>query len=233
MTEGLHRPPRGSRSRRRLNRGIRSADSPGTAPAPGLQSVLNAVGLAIRDAVVGMGSDGTIVTWNLGAEEIFGYREDEVLGTTMNCLFLAGEGQGTGVLPAGTFLPGRPARFRTKTGAEFEAILTIAPVSTDGGNAMGSVAVIAKAARLEPCLQKEVLQRIEENIIQSATLNDRIRNPLQVIAALAGFVDGDMRDKILLQVEAIDEVVRQLDRGNLESVAVREYLLKRHLTTAP
>ncbi len=233
MTEGLRRPPRGARSRRRLNRGIRPADSPGTAPAPGLQSVLNAVGLAIRDAVVGMESDGTIVTWNHGAEEIFGYREDEVLGTTMNRLFLAGEGQGAGLLPAGTFLPGRPARFRTKAGAEFEAILTIVPVSTDGRNAMGSVTVIAKAARPEPCLQKEVLQRLEENIIQSATLNDRIRNPLQVIAALAGFVDGDMRDKILLQVEAIDEVVRQLDQGNLESVAVREYLRKRHLTTAP
>ena len=73
-----------------------------------------------------------------------------------------------------------------------------------------------------------VLRQLEENVEQLMTLNDRIRNPLQVIAALAGFMDGDVRDKVLLQVEMIDETVRQLDLGTLESTSIREYLRKHH-----
>ncbi len=210
-----------------------SLGSPEATLTPGVQSALSAVGLGVRDAVIGMHSDGTIVTWNRGAEEIFGYRENEVLGTAMSRLFLVGEGRERGRLPEGKFLPGRPARFRTKAGAEFEAILAVVSISPDGGKAMGSVAVITMAAPPASCLQKEVLQQLEGNIEQLATLNDRIRNPLQVIAAYAEFVDGDARDKILLQVEAINEVVRQLDRGGLESVAVREYLRKHRQMTAP
>ncbi len=90
-----------------------------------------------------------------------------------------------------------------------------------------------EAAPLKPCLQEEVLQRLDENIVQLSTLNDRIRNPLQVIAASAEFVDDDARDKILLQVEAINDVVRQLDRGDLESEAVRDYLRKHREIQAP
>jgi PAS domain S-box-containing protein len=198
-----------------------------------LQSTLNAVGLGVRDAVIGMGSDGTIVTWNHGAEELFGYRWDEALGTTMSHLFPGGEGREAAPPPSETLLPGRPARFRTKAGAEFEAILTIVPISPGGGEAMGSAAIIATAVPQASRLQREALQQFEENIVQLATLNDRIRNPLQVIAAFAEFVDSDARDTILLQVEAINEVVRQLDRGALKSVAVREYFRKHCQISVP
>jgi PAS domain S-box-containing protein len=198
-----------------------------------LQSALNAVGLGVRDAVIGMGSDGTIITWNHGAEELFGYQGDEALGTTMNHLFSAGEGREAAPLPSETLLPGRLARFRTKGGAEFEAILTVVPVSPGGGEAMGSAAVNTTAAPPASCLQREALQQFEENIVQLATLNDRIRNPLQVIAAFAEFVDSDARDTILLQVEAINEVVQQLDRGTLKSVAVREYFRKHRRISVP
>jgi len=78
-----------------------------------------------------------------------------------------------------------------------------------------------------------MLRQLEANIEQLMTLNDRIRNPLQVITAMAEFMDGDVRDKILLQVEMIDETVRQLDMRTLESTAIREYLCKHHPMVAP
>ena len=77
-------------------------------------------------------------------------------------------------------------------------------------------------------LQAEILLRFEKNMEQLAILNDRIRNPLQVIAAFAEFANDNIRDKILLQVEAINETVRQLDQGWLESATIREYLRKHH-----
>lgn len=84
------------------------------------------------------------------------------------------------------------------------------------------------AASPDASLQAEILRQLEKNMEQLAILNDRIRNPLQVIAALAEFADDDCRVKILRQVEAINETVRQLDRGWLESAAIREYLRKHH-----
>lgn len=81
--------------------------------------------------------------------------------------------------------------------------------------------------------QDRMLRQLEANIEQLMTLNDRIRNPLQVITAMAEFMDGDVRDKILLQVEMIDETVRQLDMRTLESTAIREYLCKHHPMVAP
>ncbi|KLK88304.1 hypothetical protein SZ63_04520 [Methanoculleus sediminis] len=81
--------------------------------------------------------------------------------------------------------------------------------------------------------RNRMLRQLEENVEQLMTLNDRIRNPLQVIAALAGFMDDDVREKILLQVEMIDETVRQLDLGALESTSIREYLRKHHRMASP
>ncbi len=106
---------------------------------------------------------------------------------------------------------------------------TCEPARDPGGYCVGWVCLgtlEGDVSYLDLCLQKGVLRQLEENIVQLVTLNDRIRNPLQVIAASAEVLDGDIRDRILLQVEAINEVIRELDQGSVESVAVREYLRK-------
>jgi PAS domain S-box-containing protein len=41
---------------------------------------------SISDAVIGAGLDGTILTWNSGARQIFGYSEDEVRGKNLSIL---------------------------------------------------------------------------------------------------------------------------------------------------
>ncbi|MBN1649634.1 MAG: PAS domain S-box protein [Spirochaetales bacterium] len=41
---------------------------------------------SISDAVIGASVDGTIISWNLGAEKIFGYRMDEVNGKNLSIL---------------------------------------------------------------------------------------------------------------------------------------------------
>lgn len=113
---------------------------------------------------------------------------------------------------------------------------TCQPARDPGGNCAGWVCLGTEASgagSLELSLQAGMLRQIEENIEDLSTLNDRIRNPLQVIAAFAGFMEDGVRERVMLQVETINEVIRQLDRRALESTAVREYLRKHHRMAAP
>ena len=76
--------------------------------------------------------------------------------------------------------------------------------------------------------EAEALKKIEMNLIQLATLNDEIRNPLTVIAGVTDMEMKDSRNIILDQVRRIDEIISRLDRSWIESAKIREFL-KKHL----
>ncbi|MBP1927553.1 PAS domain S-box-containing protein [Methanolinea mesophila] len=77
-------------------------------------------------------------------------------------------------------------------------------------------------------LRLKASEQLEENILQFATLGDRIRNNLGVIVGIAGLLESEEGRRILEQAERIDRTVDQLDRGSLESDLVRQYLKKYH-----
>ena len=76
--------------------------------------------------------------------------------------------------------------------------------------------------------RKEALQQIEKNIAQFAVLGDHIRNPLTVILAEACNLPAESEKKITVQVREIDQIIRQIDRGWIESEAVRSFLRKNY-----
>ncbi len=68
-------------------------------------------------------------------------------------------------------------------------------------------------------------EQIERNIEQFAILADQIRNPLAAISLITEMeVHGRTRDRIMDQIKRIKELLTMLDRGWLDSEAVREYL---------
>ncbi len=75
--------------------------------------------------------------------------------------------------------------------------------------------------------EREAYAQIENNIEQFAILGDHIRNPLQVILALASLEDSPNAERIVEQVRQIDSIIAQLDRGWIESENIRRYL-RRH-----
>jgi len=77
-------------------------------------------------------------------------------------------------------------------------------------------------------LKREAYEQIGKNIERFATLVDQIRNPLAIIV---GFAELKVEDKkvsqvIIQQVERIDEVIKQLDEGWIESDKIRKFLRK-------
>ena len=57
-------------------------------------------------------------------------------------------------------------------------------------------------------------------------LNDQIRNPLTIIASIVTIEEGPQTEKILEQVQRIDDLVKRLDMGWIESNKVRSFLLR-------
>jgi PAS domain S-box-containing protein len=59
------------------------------------QRFLGAILASCDDAIIGKALDGTIRTWNKGAEGIFGYRADEVMGKSISVLSSRDQPDGT------------------------------------------------------------------------------------------------------------------------------------------
>ncbi|RLI75326.1 hypothetical protein DRP05_14990 [Archaeoglobales archaeon] len=76
-------------------------------------------------------------------------------------------------------------------------------------------------------LKRKAYKQIEKNIEQLAVLVDHIRNPLSAIMALAELkADRETAGQIIKQVERINNIIKRLDEGWIESEKIREFLRK-------
>ncbi|MCQ1538216.1 PAS domain S-box protein [Methanocalculus taiwanensis] len=75
--------------------------------------------------------------------------------------------------------------------------------------------------------QIQAFLQIDRNIEQFAILADHIRNPLQVILGYSALSTDDTTDEVVKQVDRINEIIKQLDRGWIDSENVRKFL-RRH-----
>jgi len=76
--------------------------------------------------------------------------------------------------------------------------------------------------------KNRAVRQITKNMEHFAILNDEIRNPLQIIMGLASLQDEEVNEKIIRQLQHIDEIINRLDKGYLESQKIRDFLKKHH-----
>jgi PAS domain S-box-containing protein len=94
------------------------------------------------DAIVAAGLDGLIRSWNKGAERLFGYAADEVVGRPISVLLLPGgqevESTLIGRLTRGEIVAPFEAVRRRKDGSHLDVSVTISPVRDSGGDLVGA-----------------------------------------------------------------------------------------------
>ena len=108
-------------------------------------SQLAAIVESSDDAIIGKALDGTITSWNSGAEEIYGYRADEVKGRPISILMPPDRAD---EMPQILKRISRGERIRhyetvrvTKDGRQINVSLTISPIKGGAGTIIGASAI--------------------------------------------------------------------------------------------
>ena len=76
--------------------------------------------------------------------------------------------------------------------------------------------------------RKRLLQQLEQNLIELALLNDKIRNPLTVISTLVEMYAPEIEEAITTCVQEIDDIIINLDKRWDESEKTVSFLQKHY-----
>jgi PAS domain S-box-containing protein len=119
------------------------------------------------DAIYSIGLDGTILTWNAGAERLFGYPASEIIGSNPTHLSpIAASGDLPAILEraaCGQTGEAFDARRTRKDGSTVDISVTISPITDSTGRVTG-VAAIARDATTRTTAEAE-LKRLNHEIL--------------------------------------------------------------------
>lgn len=135
------------------------------------------------DAVIGKTLDGTIISWNKGAETIYGYTADEVIGRPISILIPADRADDLSAILSRVARGERIDHYLTKrvrkNGEVIDVSVTISPVQDETGKIIGASA-IARDVTAQRMATKEALRLREEFISVAA---HELRSPLTIMFA--------------------------------------------------
>ena len=140
------------------------------------------------DAIAGMNIDGCVLSWNAGAERLFGYTAEEMIGQPVAKLVPAERLHELGTVArrvnAGEGVEEHQTRGRRKDGTEVDVSLTVSPIF-DSLQRVTGAAVIARditlskrqQSQLQALLAKERVARADAEAAQQALAqqNERLR----------------------------------------------------------
>ncbi len=172
------------------------------------------------DAIIGKDLDGIIRSWNRGAERLYGYTADEVIGKPVSLLIPADHPDELPVIMERLKKGERIEHFETirvrKDGSKVDVSLSISPIETDAGRIIGASSIardITESKRLHQQLQ-EADRRKDEFL---AILAHELRNPLAPmsnalqIVRLAGANRAAAEQAGIVMERQLQQMVRLID----------------------
>jgi PAS domain S-box-containing protein len=181
--------------------------------AENARAYLAAIVESSDDAIISKDLNGVVTSWNRGAEAIFGYRAEEMIGRHISVLFppdrLAEEDDILARLRRGERVDHFETVRRRKDGRDIDVSLTISPVRDDAGRVVGVSKIardITEKKRAEAALRdlnESLEQRVAERMCEVAEANGRL---------MAEAAERERAEAALLQSQKL-EAVGQLASG--------------------
>ncbi len=134
------------------------------------------------EAIIGKNLDGIITSWNKGAENIYGYAENEVIGKSISLLALPDtlneDSEIVDKIRTGHHVTNYETVRRRKDGREIHVSLSVSPILNDNGEIVATSTIahdITERKRLEDTLIKErnLLQTLIDNLPDYIYAKDR------------------------------------------------------------
>lgn len=196
-----------------------------SAPFPASSLLAQVIELA-EDAIISISLDQRIQVFNQGAQKIFGYSSEEIIGQPLDILLPPGElfqhrKQVADFARSGVATRRKkersPIRGRRKDGSEFPAEASISRVD-DGGQTL--LTVILRDITQRVAADAKIQESIREKDALLREIHHRVKNNLQVMSSLLG-----------LQARAVSEPhIRQAledSQGRIHSMSLIHDLLCR------
>ena len=180
---GWLRPVRALLENTRLKAALAEAES----AAARLLGIVDSVG----DAVFSVDADGTVSSWNRGAEQIYGWRADEIVGQDVGVLHAPGSDESHRLLAVvrdGEQVRGLETVRRTRDGRLAEVTVDVTGRRGADGTVVGMV-VVARDGTDRHTLEAELVRRTMEDALTG--LPNRSDLTYRLAQALA---DGRRRD---------------------------------------
>ena len=177
------------------------------------RAYLAAIVESSEDAIISKSLDGVVTSWNRGAEVVFGYRAEEMIGRPIAVLFppdrLHEEDRILAQLQRGERVENFETVRRRKDGREIHVSVTISPVRNESGRIIGASKIardVTEKNRTEAALRdlNENLElRVAQRTRELGEANARLR---------AEVVERERAEAVLRQAQKI-EAVGQLASG--------------------
>ncbi|MDD3856959.1 MAG: PAS domain S-box protein [Methanoculleus sp.] len=186
---------------------------------------------ASPNVVMLLDRDGTILALNEVVAGRFGRSVQELMGASIFDILPPDVAARRREIIGEVFSTARPVRFVDERDG-MVLYNSLFPVADAEGNVV-RVAVLSydiTEQRRSEEMRHQAFTQIEQNMEQFAILGDHIRLPLQVILATADLMDDEQAsERIRKQVWRINDLVKRLDRGWVESREIREFLRRHEL----
>ena len=166
-------------------------------------ALLAAIVESSDDAIIGKTLDGLIVSWNPGAEKIYGYAADEIIGQHISVLFPSDRPAEVAyiieTIRQGERVAQDEAVHVTKDGRRIDVSLTISPIRDVDGKLLGASTIARDITE-----RKEAENRIRTSLKEKETLlkevHHRVKNNLQITSSLFSLQSAAIKDEEILDV---------------------------------
>jgi PAS domain S-box-containing protein len=155
-------------------------------------------------AIFRLDKEGVVATWNRGAERIYGYSPDEIIGRHFSTLYTE-ENRAAGV-PVRTLATASEGRFEAegwrerKDGARFWATVVVDPIRNDNGEIVG----FAKVMR--DITERMETQRILHETQEQLTVSQR----MEAVGQLSGGIAHDFNNLLMIIMGNLERVRRDV-----------------------
>lgn len=159
---------------------------------------LTAIVESSRDAIVGKDLDGVVTSWNAGAQEIFGYSAEEMIGTAITRLIPDDRREEEGFilecLRRGERVEALETVRQTKDGRLIDVSVTISPIRDAGGVIRGASKIAREITSLKE-REREIarlsrlyaaLSQVNEAIVWTPTRDELFRKVCRALVEHGG-----------------------------------------------